>query len=587
MNRPGGLIVLFVAVLPAWLNPSLCRGQSPVGSLPRPIPFRPSTSAAVSPSLPAPRRRLVATAAAGVDSGPSSRRGSVDTAVARAARGFQAPLPGSTARPIPPPRPADQMAVRLNAAPLEPTDLRFPINLATALRLSDARPLIVAAAQASVWVAEAQLTRAKVLWVPSFALGFDYLRHDGGSPDINKGVMTAASMNLFYGGAGLYQMVNLTDAYFEPLAARQVLNSRQWDIQTAKNDALLMTADAYFGVHQYRGMYAGALYCVRRGHDLVERLSGLSRDLVPPDEIERARTLLAEFEQQATSAREAWRTHSADLTQILRLDPRAVVVPMEHDHLQITLVDPAMELRDLIHAAVTHRPELASYQALVKAAEARVSREKMRPVLPLVMLNGFQTPGTYYNLGMFGLGPNSSLNQWVGRDDVSIQFVWQFDALGIGNVARIKQQRAAESAAIIKFYKAQDTVSAEVTAAQARVQSAAARVKQADRGLRASIITFDENFAGLKQTSRFENVLIKIYRPQQVTYALYLLKPAFDEYFATVAEYNRAEFDLYHALGFPAREIVNSRPPGEVLPVDTARPGYLPPVGNGPPPATH
>ena len=56
--------------------------------------------------------------------------------------------------------------LKLKAAPLEPTDLRFPINLATALRLSDARPLIVAAAQASVWVAEAELTRAKVLWVP-------------------------------------------------------------------------------------------------------------------------------------------------------------------------------------------------------------------------------------------------------------------------------------------------------------------------------------------------------------------------------------------------------------------------------------
>ena len=65
----------------------------------------------------------------------------------------------------------------------------------------------------------------------------------------------------------------MTDAIFEPLAARQVLNSRHWDIQTAKNDALLQTADAYFQVHQSRGMYAGALYAVERGHDLVERIA--------------------------------------------------------------------------------------------------------------------------------------------------------------------------------------------------------------------------------------------------------------------------------------------------------------------------
>ena len=50
--------------------------------------------------------------------------------------------------------------------------------------------------------------------------------------------MTAPSMNFFYGGAGLWGYLHLTDAIFEPLVARQVLNARHWDIQAAKNDAL-------------------------------------------------------------------------------------------------------------------------------------------------------------------------------------------------------------------------------------------------------------------------------------------------------------------------------------------------------------
>src|SRR5262249_3210337 len=148
-------------------------------------------------------------------------------------------------------------------------------------RLADARPLIVAASQASVWVAEAQLTRAKVLWVPSVMLGIDYIRHDGGGPDFNKGIMTAPSVNFFYAGPSLWQYVNVTDAIFEPLAARQVLNSRHWDVQSAKNDALLQTADAYFRVHQYRGLYAGTIYTVVRGKDLVDRVEQLSREFVP------------------------------------------------------------------------------------------------------------------------------------------------------------------------------------------------------------------------------------------------------------------------------------------------------------------
>src|SRR5262249_32954881 len=156
-------------------------------------------------------------------------------------------------------------------------------------------------------------------------------------------------------------------AIFEPLAARRVLAARQWEIQAAKNDALLQTADAYFRVHQSRGMFAGALYAVNRGRDLVDQVARLSRDLASPDEVDRAKNMLADLEQQATAARETWRVSSADLTQVLRLDPRAVVVPVEPDHLQISLIDPTRPLDELLHTALLNRPELASYRALVEA----------------------------------------------------------------------------------------------------------------------------------------------------------------------------------------------------------------------------
>ena len=120
------------------------------------------------------------------------------------------PTPPAPLAPAPPPQADGAFAADPPAEPeagaTGADDLRFPINLATALRLSDARPLVVAAAQASVWVAEAQLTRAKVLWVPTLMFGFDYIRHDGGGPDFNKGIMTAPSVNFFYGGGGLSSM---------------------------------------------------------------------------------------------------------------------------------------------------------------------------------------------------------------------------------------------------------------------------------------------------------------------------------------------------------------------------------------------
>ncbi|HEY5313781.1 MAG TPA: TolC family protein [Pirellulales bacterium] len=482
-------------------------------------------------------------------------------------------------------------AVNLKPATLEPTDLGYPINLAAALRLADARPLVISAAQASAWVAEAELQHAKILWVPTFNAGGDYIRHDGYGPDFNLGINTAArplaqSVNFMYGGVGLTGDVAMADAIFQPLAARQTLNAKRWGIQSAKNNALLITANAYFGVHQYRGQYAGATDVVQRGHKLVERIQFLSHDLVPKVEVDRALSMLADMEQKAAMARQEWRVSSANLTQVLRLDPRVIVDPQEHDHLQITLIEPNRPLDELIPIGLTNRPELASQQALVQSVAQRIRREKGRLLMPSLLLNGFQTPNELLEMGVQGFGHGNAMNLWGLRDDISPQLMWQYEGMGFGNMARIKEQRGNQSQQIIEVFRVQDGIAGDVTRAQARLQSAAVRVLQADRGLREAIITYDGNYQGLAQTKRFGNVLIQVYRPQEAVIALEHLYVAYDNYFATVADYNRAQFEIFHALGYPAREVAALRQAGEAMPVDVNRPTYLPPVGTGPPPAT-
>src|SRR5262245_47162050 len=58
------------------------------------------------------------------------------------------------------------------AAPL-PEDRPLPINLPTALKLANARPLDIALASQRVEVAQAQLDRAAVLWLPSIYTGVE------------------------------------------------------------------------------------------------------------------------------------------------------------------------------------------------------------------------------------------------------------------------------------------------------------------------------------------------------------------------------------------------------------------------------
>ena len=104
--------------------------------------------------------------------------------------------------------------------------------------------------------------------------------------------------------------------------------------------------------------------------------------------------------------------------------------------------------------------------------------------------------------------------------------------------------------------------------------------------MRSAIIAFNGSFEGLQQTTRFGDVLVLVNRPQEAVYALRLMKLAFDEYFTTVAEYNRAQFQMFHALGYPAAKLRTSGPPARSCRSIRRGPAYLPPVGNGPPPAT-
>src|SRR5437763_8877057 len=66
------------------------------------------------------------------------------------------------------------------AAPaVPPCDKPLPINLPTALRLANVRPIDVAVAAQQIRLAAAQLEQARVSWLPTIYLGTDYFRHEG------------------------------------------------------------------------------------------------------------------------------------------------------------------------------------------------------------------------------------------------------------------------------------------------------------------------------------------------------------------------------------------------------------------------
>jgi outer membrane protein TolC len=435
------------------------------------------------------------------------------------------------------------------------SDRPLPINLPTALQLAGASPLDIALAAKRLQAADAELQRANVLWLPTVLFGTDYYRQDGTLQDVTGNILNA-NKSTFMVGFSPNVVFAVTDAIYAPLAARQAVRARQADLQASKNDALLAVAEAYFQVQQARGEVAGSRETLKRAEELVKRVDKLSEALSPPFEKYRTRAELARRQEALETSLERWQLASADLNRLLRLAPSALVEPMEAPHLRVDLIDLKQPVDDMIAVALMNRPELAAQQALVQATLAKLKQEKMRPLVPSVVIRGAATnPAGTLAAGYFGGGIDNNLSNFGFRNSIDVQLLWEFQNLGFGNRALIRQREAESQAATIAVFRTQDIIAAEVVQAQAQATRSMNRLKLAEEGLKNAVLTADKGLEGFKQTRNIAGTIVLIVRPQEAVAAVQALDQAYRDYYAAIADSNRAQFRLYRALGKPAQAV--------------------------------
>jgi outer membrane protein TolC len=335
--------------------------------------------------------------------------------------------------------------------------------------------------------------------------------------------VSAAAAALAAGPAAAFAF---SEALYAPLAARQELRA---DEPAAAPDSTSAVVEAYFGVQQARGELAGALAAEARAVELERKATALAKGLAPPADENRVRAELGHRRQAVAAARERCRAAGAELARLLRLNPTAAVEPVEPPGLSVTVIDPAVGLDDLIPVALRTRPELAGREAVVEATLARLKQDRLRPLVPS------------------------------------------------------RAARSAPEPATSEVYRTQDRIAAEVAARFAAARSAAERVAAAGPALAEANELVRKSVEGLGQTRRVGDALALVVRPQEAVAAVQAFAQANADVCAAVADYNRAQFRLYLALGRPARCLAAPEPPAPAAPVSNARPESKPPAQPAPP----
>lgn len=458
----------------------------------------------------------------------------------------------------------------------------MPIDLPATLRLAGVEnPEILIARQRVVEAAALrQYAAAQIL--PNINVGTNFDAHVGVLQQSSGNILKVNRDALYLGlGAnavaagtvnipGIFYNVNVSQAIFGALVARQEVRVRQFESQAVKNDVLLRTATGYVELLRANGQRAIAVKNRDEAREIARLTAVYARTgKGKPADADRAATELAHRNDLVLASEGTTLTASARLAQLLNLDPSMPLLPTDGWVVPTPIVPDPLPLEQLLFIALNQRPELAARRAAIREAALVLRGAKLLPFSPNLMAG--------FSAGGFGGGSNlvaqpggflgfaeSRFGSFATRDDVDVVLYWTIQNMGLGNVAQVRLAQSGLQSRNLELLLILNQVRAEVAMAYARTHARFNQIAVGERAVRAGQRSYEEDLIRIRGARGLPIELLDSFR---------LLSSARQQYLDAIADYNRAQFELYVALGQPPADVL-ARP----VPADLVPPPALPPV---------
>jgi outer membrane protein TolC len=456
------------------------------------------------------------------------------------------------------------------------------IDLDSALRMAGVRNPQIMLAREQVVEAVALHQQAAVKFLPTINAGTNIDTHTGPLQQASGGIIPV-NRGAMYLGLGAYAVAagtvnvpglvisgNVSENIYAALVTRQLIRQREFTSQAVRNDILLRVATAYMELLRAEGRRAVAIQTRGQGGEVARITAafvktGQGRQA----DADRASTTFEQLNAEVLETENEVLTSSAQLAQLLDLDPSTRLQPVDGWVVPAPIVPDPIPLEQLLAIALTQRPELGARQAAIRQALLTLQGAKVLPFSPNVILG--------YSAGTFGGGSNlvaagitqsdgSILQQnrfgnFADRQDVDAVVYWSLQNLGVGNLALIRLAQSHLRTEDWKRILALDQVRAEVARAYAQTHARYAQIETSERAIRSSKDAFDED---LRRILNHEGL------PIEVLDSLRLLGTSRLAYLDAIVNYNEAQFALYVALGQPPMNTLARPIPASVLPPPTA-----------------
>ncbi len=357
----------------------------------------------------------------------------------------------------------------------------------------------------------------------------------GVGPFGSSGTAALPGVNLFS---------QLTDAWFEPLAARQRLAGARFGAQATSYEILLDVAVLHLELLGNQSILEWQRFSESQFHEVYR----LTNDYAETGEARKAdaHRALSQWKRRVAlvqKAEEDLAVTAARLANRLNLDPSVRLEPIGGPLVPINLIPVDTPQPELLQVALRQRPDIAARSAAVGEAEAHYKQEIGRPLLP--------TLWTGFSGGVFGGGSNLTpplVGNFAGRSDFDVRIYWTLLNFGAGNLALIKERNAEIGQAIAERSRTINRARDEVSASLALARAATNEIEVASRELASAELAHKQD---LDRTMFRGGEKARDVLPIELLNSLELLASARVNLVRALVRYDQSQYRLWVSLGSP------------------------------------
>lgn len=425
-------------------------------------------------------------------------------------------------------------AVALSVSSLHAGENATPseVDLATVLRLAGARSLDLELAKEKLSEAEARYDSATWKFFPWLGVGVGYKRHDNRTQNSEGDIIDADKQSLEAGGT-LTAQADLGDAIYSRLVERQKREAARLGVQSANSRVLRDAVSAYFDLTKADAVSDAIAESLRISEAYEKQLADAVGIGVAykGDEL-RVRVQSERYRIAQRQAQEKRAIAAVKLAEVLHLPQATPLTARQRQLVPLSVVSLKTPLASLIAEAQAARPEVSEMAAFVAAAEEERRAARYAPLIPSLTAQAF--------FGTLGGGRDSDMDRFGSSSDVIVGLSWRLGPGGLFDTTRERQAEARKNITQIEQAKLADRLASEVASLLARAKSLNDQVAMA----RGNLKTADEALAaGEQRKEAGVGVVLEVVQSQQD------LTEARLTYVETVAEQNKVQYELLHALG--------------------------------------